>query len=264
MLYLISYQILTRVTIQSINYNNKLIRLNNMKLKLTIPTSLDEIPLLNYQKYMEIVKTSDDAEFLGQKMIQIFCGVELKEVVKISFNDMLELVQHFNKLFSEIPKIKTTFKMNDLELGLIPNFDKISWEEYIELEHHFLKFEDYHKALAVLYRPVIETNKKGQYLIAPFNNVEEFGEMMKYTPLSIALSAHLFFLNLERELLKATINYLEKNLKMITASNYQILAKKLNLANSGDGINQYIKSLKEMLQSSMKSYDSNYLPSLTF
>jgi hypothetical protein len=234
-----------------------------MKLKLTIPTSLDEIPLLHYQKYMEICKGSDDAEFLGQKMIQIFCGIELKEVIKISFNDMLQLVNHFNKLFSEIPKIKPTFKINELELGLIPNFDKISWEEYIELETQFINFDSFHKALAVLYRPVIE-KKKGQYLIAPFNNVDEYGEMMKYTPLSVALSSHVFFLNLEKELLTATINYLEKSLTKLTTTNMEILAKRLNFQNSGDGISQYIKSLKETLQSSMKSYDLNYLPSLTF
>ena len=234
-----------------------------MKLKLTIPTSLDEIPLLNYQKYMDICKGSDDAEFLGQKMIQIFCGIELKEVVKIGFNDMLELVNHFNKLFSEIPKIKPTFKINELELGLIPNFDKISWEEYIELETHFLNFDSFHKALAVLYRPVIE-KKKEQYLIAPFNNVEEFGDLMKYTPLSVALSSHVFFLNLEQELLTGTINYLEKSLAKLTTTNMEILARRLNFQNSGAGISQYIKSLKEILQNSMKSLDSNYLPSLTF
>lgn len=234
-----------------------------MKLKLTIPTSLDEIPLLHYQKYMDICKGSDDAEFLGQKMIQIFCGIELKEVVKIGFNDMLELVNHFNKLFSEIPKIKPTFKINELELGLIPNFDKISWEEYIELETHFLNFDSFHKALAVLYRPVIE-KKKEQYLIAPFNNVEEFGDLMKYTPLSVALSSHVFFLNLEKELLTATINYLQKSLAKLTTTNMEILAKKLNFQNSGDGISHYIKSLKETLQSSMKSSEQNYLPYLTF
>lgn len=234
-----------------------------MKLKLTIPTSLDEIPLLHYQKYMDICKGSDDAEFLGQKMIQIFCGIELKEVVKIEFNDMLELVNHFNKLFSEIPKIKSTFKINELELGLIPNFDKISWEEYIELETHFLNFDSFHKALAVLYRPVIE-KKKEQYLIAPFNNVEEFSDLMKYTSLSVALSSHVFFLNLEKELLTATINFLEKSLAKLTTTNMEILAKRLNFPNSGAGISQYIKSLKETLQSSMKSLNSNYLPSLTF
>ena len=148
-------------------------------------------------------------------------------------------------------------------MGLIPNFDKISWEEYIELETHFLNFDSFHKALAVLYRPVIE-KKKEQYLIAPFNNVEEFGDLMKYTPLSVALSSHVFFLNLEKELLTATINFLEKSLKKLTTTNMEILARKLNFQNSGAGINQYIKSLKEILQSSMKSYDSNYLPSLTF
>lgn len=235
-----------------------------MKLNLTIPTSLSEIPLLNYQKYMYLCKNNTDPEFLGQKMIQIFCGIELKEVVKIKFNDMVELVNHFNKLFSEIPKLHTTFNINELELGLIPNFDKISWEEYIEAETHIVNFDSFHKALAVLYRPVIEKNKKGQYLIAPFNNVDEYGEMMKYTPLSVALSAHVFFLNLEKELLIATINYLERNLKTLTMSNQQILAKNLNLANSGGGINQYIKSLKETLKSSMKFSNLNYLPSLIF
>jgi hypothetical protein len=235
-----------------------------MKLELTIPTTLDEIPLMHYQKFMEVSKNSTDDEFVAQKMIQIFCGIELNEVVKISFNDMVDLVNHFNKLFSEIPKLKPTFKIKDLELGIIPNFDKITWEEYIELEAQFKEFDTFHKAMAVLYRPVIEKNKHNQYLIAPFNNVEEFGDLMKYTPLSIALSSHLFFWNLEKELLTATINYLENMLMKMTKVNKAILVKKLNLANNGDGISQFMQSQKEILENLMKSSELNYLPSLTF
>ena len=235
-----------------------------MKLELTIPTTLDEIPLMHYQKFMEVSKNSTDDEFVAQKMIQIFCGIELNEVVKISFNDMVELVNHFNKLFSEIPKLKPTFKIKDLELGIIPNFDKITWEEYIELEAQFKEFDTFHKAMAVLYRPVIEKNKHNQYLIAPFNNVEEFGDLMKYTPLSIALSSHLFFWNLERELLQATISYLENQMMKLNKSNRMILAKKINLANSGDGISQFMQSQKEILENLMKSSELSYLPSLTF
>jgi hypothetical protein len=235
-----------------------------MKLELTIPTTLDEIPLMHYQKFMEVSKNSTDDEFVAQKMIQIFCGIELNEVVKISFNDMVDLVNHFNKLFSEIPKLKPTFKIKDLELGIIPNFDKITWEEYIELEAQFKEFETFHKAMAVLYRPVTEKNKHNQYLIAPFNNVEEFGDLMKYTPLSVALSSHVFFWNLERELLQATINYLEKMLMKMTKVNKAILVRKLNLANSGDGIKAFMQLQKETLQNLMKSSDLNYLPSLTF
>jgi hypothetical protein len=235
-----------------------------MKLELTIPTTLDEIPLLHYQKFMEVSKNSTDDEFVAQKMIQIFCGIELNEVVKISFNDMVDLVNHFNKLFSEIPKLKPTFKIKDLELGMIPNFDKITWEEYIELEAQFKEFDTFHKAMAVLYRPVIEKNKHNQYLIAPFNNVEEFGDLMKYTPLSVALSSHLFFWNLEKELLTATINYLEKMLMKMTKVNKAILVKKLNLANNGDGIKAFMQLQKETLENLMKFSDLNYLPSLIF
>jgi hypothetical protein len=235
-----------------------------MKIELTIPTSLDEIPLMHYQKFMEVSKNSNDDEFTAQKMIQIFCGIELKEVVKIAFNDMVDLVNHFNKLFSEIPKLKPTFKINDLELGMIPNFDKITWEEYIELESQFKDFDTFHKAMAVLYRPVIEKNKKGQYLIAPFNNVEEFSDLMKYTPLSVALSSHVFFWNLERELLQATLNYLENQIMKLNKSNRMILAKKINLANNGDGIKAFMQLQKEILQNLMKSSEQNYLPYLTF
>lgn len=235
-----------------------------MKIELTIPTSLDEIPLMHYQKFIEVSKNSNDDEFTAQKMIQIFCGIELKEVVKIAFNDMVDLVSHFNKLFSEIPKLKPTFKIKDLELGMIPNFDKITWEEYIELESQFKDFDTFHKAMAVLYRPVIEKNKKNQYLIAPFNNVEEFSDLMKYTPLSVALSSHVFFWNLERELLTATLNYLEKQMKKLNKSNKIILAKKLNSVKDGDGIKAFMQSQRETLQNLMKSSDLNYLPSLTF
>lgn len=235
-----------------------------MKIELTIPTSLDEIPLMHYQKFMEVSKNSNDDEFTAQKMIQIFCGIELKEVVKIAFNDMVDLVNHFNKLFSEIPKLKPTFKIKDLELGMIPNFDKITWEEYIELESQFKDFDSFHKAMAVLYRPVIEKNKKGQYLIAPFNNVEEFSDLMKYTPLSVALSSHVFFLNLERELLQATLNYLENQMKKLNKSNRMILAKKISSVNNGDGISQFMQSQREILQDLMKSSEQNYLPYLTF
>ena len=235
-----------------------------MKLELTIPTTLDEIHLMHYQKFMEVSKNSTDDEFVAQKMIQIFCGIELNEVVKISFNDMVDLVNHFNKLFSEIPKLKPTFKIKDLELGMIPNFDKITWEEYIELESQFKEFDTFHKAMAVLYRPVVEKNKHNQYLIAPFNNVEEFGDLMKYTPLSIALSSHLFFWNLERELLTATISYLETMLMKMTKVNKAILVKKLNLANNGDGISQYMQLQRETLENLMKFSELNYLPSLTF
>ena len=71
-----------------------------MKVKINIPTSLDEIPLKRYQDFLKVQSTSTDEEFVAQKMIEIFCGVELKNVVKIKVTDLNDLIQHFTKLFS--------------------------------------------------------------------------------------------------------------------------------------------------------------------
>ena len=47
-----------------------------MKIDITLPTSLTEIPLIRYQKFMEMKDKSNDEEFIAQKTIQIFCGLE--------------------------------------------------------------------------------------------------------------------------------------------------------------------------------------------
>ena len=55
-----------------------------MKLELMIPTSLDEIPLQAYQEFKKIYdQDPENNEFLSEKMVQLFCGIELKDVIKI-------------------------------------------------------------------------------------------------------------------------------------------------------------------------------------
>ena len=49
-----------------------------MKLDLLLPTSLSEIPLSRYQQFVKTKEASNDDEFIAQKMIQIFCGIDLK------------------------------------------------------------------------------------------------------------------------------------------------------------------------------------------
>ena len=41
-----------------------------MKLELTIPTSISEIPLISYQKFLKMQHASNDEEFIAQKMIE--------------------------------------------------------------------------------------------------------------------------------------------------------------------------------------------------
>ena len=217
-----------------------------MKLEINVPTSLSEIPLKSYQEFLKVQEGSNDEEFVAQKMIQIFCGIELKDIVKMKLTSLNELITHFTKLFSEKPKFQPTFKIGTQEFGFITSLEDISFGEYVDLENNLLKWETYHKAMAVMYRP-IKMKFKDKYEIVEYTPLKEMQELMKFTPADIAISSSVFFWNLGSELLKATVSYLEqeiaKNPKM--AEN---ITKQINSQNNGDGINQFMHSHKEILQ----------------
>lgn len=230
-----------------------------MKVDITVPESIAEIPLLNYQKFLKVQKSSDDQEFIAQKMIEIFCGIELKDVAKIKLTDMNNLVEHFNKIFSAKPVFYQRFKLKEMEFGFIPNLEDISWGEYIDLEHHLNDWEQFHKAMAVMYRPITKTHKD-KYDIAPYTASEDWHELMKFMPMEIAISARVFFYDLGIELLSSTLSYLETQMsKMKSRKGRRISQKEGNLPNNGDGILQYMQSLRETSVSLMKLPDTDYI-----
>tara|TARA_R100001460_G_scaffold35587_1_gene68441 strand:- start:1317 stop:2057 length:741 start_codon:yes stop_codon:yes gene_type:complete len=227
-----------------------------MKLDLLLPTSLSEIPLSRYQQFIKTKEASNDDEFIAQKMIQIFCGIDLSEVGKIKMKDLNELINHFTKVFSEKPKLIRRFQIEGVEFGFIPKLDDITFGEYVDLENHLQNWKTYHKAMAVMYRPVKDTYKN-QYSIVDYEPNEDMQELMKFAPLDVAISSSIFFWNLGSELLSLTINYLQKEMKTMTASNNT--AKETNLVNSGAGIVQSMHLLKEMLPDLTKLQDTDLL-----
>jgi len=217
-----------------------------MKLEINVPTTLNEIPLKSYQEFLKVQQGSNDEEFVAQKMIQIFCGIELKDIVKMKLTSLNELIVHFKNLFEQKPKFQPTFKIGSQEFGFITNLEEITFGEYVDLENNLLKWEDYHKAMAVMYRP-IKMKFKDKYEIVDYTPMEEMHELMKFTPVDIAISSSVFFWNLGSELLTATLTYLERQIKTNKETETS-LANKLNLENNGVGINQFMQSLRETLQ----------------
>tara|TARA_S200002703_G_scaffold2692_1_gene4158 strand:+ start:2973 stop:3725 length:753 start_codon:yes stop_codon:yes gene_type:complete len=227
-----------------------------MKIDITLPTDLSEIPLLRYQKFIEMKEKSNDEEFIAQKMIQIFCGIELKEVMQIKLKDLNELINHFTTVFKQKPKLIRKFSIEKHEFAFIPNFENISFGEYVDIEHNLQNWTTYHKAMAVMYRPVKE-QYKDKYSIVDYEPNEDMQELMKFAPLDVALSASFFLQNLGAELLNATTVYLQQELKKMTAStNTQ---NETNSVRNGDGILQSINVLKEMSPDLMKLHAHDLL-----
>jgi hypothetical protein len=223
-----------------------------MKIEIDIPSNLSEISLDRYKKYMVTLNNSDDKEFVFQKMIEIFCGLELKEVVKMKASTVIELVQHFDKLFNEKTKFKHRFKLNGMEFGFIPDLEEISWGEYIDIEANIGDFQNIHKALAVMYRPIVK-DIKGKYEIEPYKGDLSYSEVLKYAPLDVVLPASVFFWTLGIELIGSTLSSLEK------MKNKTRIAKMFNFQNNGVGIVQSITSLREILEDLTKLQGSGFI-----
>ena len=232
-----------------------------MKLEINVPSSLSEIPLKHYQDFLKVQADSNDEEFVAQKMIEIFCGISLQDVVKMKLTSLNELIAHFTKLFADKPKFQNRFKITseegDIEFGFIPELEQISFGEYVDLESHLTNWESYHKAMAVMYRPIIKT-RKDKYDVLPYEPNKDFQELMKFAPLDVVIASSVFFWNLGNELLQATLSYLENEMKK-NKNLTTTFQKQLNLQNDGDGINQYMQSLRETLQDSMRLPITNLL-----
>ena len=228
-----------------------------MEVQINVPSTLNEIPLKHYQDFLNVQKNSSDEEFVAQKMVEIFCGIRLIEVAKIKLTSLNELIAHFTTLFSQVPKFQPTFKIGDIEFGFIPELEEISFGEYVDLDSHLQSWDNFHKAMSVLYRP-IKTRKGDKYDIKDYDPSVDMQELMKFAPLDICIAASLFFWTLESDLLQATLNYLEK--EIAKEKNLSLtLAKQLNLQKDGDGIKAFMQSLKETSQSLTKSQNQDLL-----
>lgn len=223
-----------------------------MKIELTIPTTLNDIKLAQYQKFLSIAKDNEESEFLQQKMVQLFCGIDLKDVAQIRYKDVAEITANINNLFTKENQFIQRFKMGGVEFGFIPNLDEMSTGEYMDLDTYITDWDTMHNAMAVLYRPI--TNKLGnKYQIEEYKGSVTYADVMRHAPLDVVLGAMVFFYNLGNDLLKSTINYLEENQEV------QNILNKHNLENVGDGIQVSMLLLKETLEDLMKfpSYQSH-------
>lgn len=177
-----------------------------MKLTLNIPESLNEITLDQYQQWLKVAEGKDLDNFLQQKMIEIFCGVTLKQVMQIKAKDIESIVAQISKLFNEKnSKFIDRFNYQDKDFGFIPKLDDMTFGEYVDLDNYLADWQLMHKAMSVLYRP-ITFKKKNQYLIEEYETADKYN--MKQMTLDVVFGSMVFFWKLKNELQTHILNYL--------------------------------------------------------
>lgn len=213
-----------------------------MKVEIQVPSSLSEITLEQYQKFSKInTKENEDTGFIMHKTVEIFCNLNLKDIAKIKFTYVQEILNDINNLFENKQDLIPKFKHKGVNYGFIPVLDDMTLGEYVDLDENFTDWETMHKAMAILYRP-ITLDKGSRYQIEEYDGLDN-ADVMKGMPLDVVMGCMFFFYNLNNELLKTTLNYLSQEVpKQLTTEQLQTLAR------NGDGISQSMESLKGMLQ----------------
>lgn len=208
-----------------------------MEISITIPSSLKDITLRQYKKFIKIQEGIKNTTFLQMKIIEIFCNVDLKVAKAMRYTDVEEISASILNLFTAQPKLITNFTLHNVEYGFVPNLDEMTLGEYIDLDQYSSDYNDIEIAMNVLYRPVI-AKLKNKYTIVDYD--PDTKDRILDMPMDAVISSMFFFLNLRIELAKTILN----------SSEAKDLAQQVDLGNfkqNMDGISRFLPYLKETL-----------------
>lgn len=203
-----------------------------MRKEINIPETLADITLKQYQTFLKSDQSQDD-------LLRIFLRLSEQGVERVKAKEIDRMTEHINDLFKDNNKHDLQFVLKGVRMGFIPNLDEITYGENKDITAYIGDWEQIHKAMAVLYRPVKQKQRK-QYLIEEYNGSAKYSEFMKDMPLDIVFGALFFFYNLTSELLNCIPNFILKQSEM------EMMDGQLSLEN-GEAIRSLTRSLKETL-----------------
>ena len=78
------------------------------EIKVKVPRTLSDVKLVDYQKYIKIVDfnqeqepTQEKIDFANMKMLEIFCGINLKKAYELPMTAFSNIINHLATIFKE-------------------------------------------------------------------------------------------------------------------------------------------------------------------
>lgn len=221
-----------------------------MKFTVSIPASIQDVPLSMFQDIQKIYEANPDAhdsEFVAMKMVSIVTKEPMEKLRGLRLQVFDAILEQVTNVLNQPTPFNRIIEVDGQTFGFIPKLEDITTGEYIDLEEYMGKVSDYHKAMSVMYRPI--TLRKGEkYLIEDYKPGEN-ESIMKQASLSDTLGAMLFFCNLAKALSIATLRYIEKELQTTTTESEP------SLVSDGDGTNPLTTSQAATLRDKIQSLD---------
>lgn len=219
-----------------------------------VPKTLNDIKLYQWVDFIEYLDTKPEPNQISITAISLFCEISTEAVRNLKESEMDKIVSQINEAISEKPKFEARITINDVKYGFIPNIDKLSIGEFVDLDTYQKNKKDLWKIMSVLYRPIVEEQPYGHYAIEEYKG--EVNEAMKDMPVDIALGSHVFFCDIGSDLL----SYIQKSLgaEMTT----QLTQPLQDLIKSGDGLDSFLDYVTETSSILTKFQKSLFIPLL--
>lgn len=177
-------------------------------MKIVLPEDIGEITLSTFQDYTELLKREDLTPFqFNKRKVSVFTKIRYTDLNNINEKDFNEIIEQIDRALNVEKPFVQRFKLNDQEFGFIPNFDKMTTKEFVDLSLYPVEnIEDMHKLMAILFRPITRISFSN-YEIEPYNGTGHYADVMKGMTMNIVHGSLFFFWNLSEILLINTQKY---------------------------------------------------------
>ena len=180
-------------------------------MKVVLPEHIGDIKLFQFQDYDKLLKRELENIEFNKRKICCFTDLKYHDLKNVRNKDFEDILNQIDTALNTEYTFVNRFELNGINFGFIPNFDKITQGEYVDLGIYKAdEIETYHNLMAILFREIKETDRYGNYQIESYKASEEYVELMKQMPLSIVNGALVFFCNLGNDLLNNSLKYTSK------------------------------------------------------
>lgn len=196
--------------------------------KITLPEHIGDITLGQYQRF-DVLNKREDLDELGynKRVIEIFTELKHREVGMIAHKDYEDILKAIIEAMNKEPEFKHRFKIGDVEFGFHNNLDEMTTAEFVDLKSYGVEVENFHKLMAILFRPITNKDALGNYELMSYEGTKKYADIMKRMPMNLVNGALVFFSTLANELQ----NHIQKSMGLALQKE---MVQQITLKN-GDG-----------------------------
>ena len=202
-----------------------------MKVSIEIPNTLKDIKLRQYQRYLKIDEPND------MDLLVCMLDSDKNTLKNLKSSEFERIAVNISNMFNEKHDLTRIIDVNGVKMGLIPDFDEITYGENKDITTYLNDWEQMHRAMSVLYRP-IKQKMGNKYLINEYKGTRLTASAMLDMPLDVVFGVIVFFWTLTSELLSYIPSYLEKEMGK----------KGLDSVKNGEVMKKLQHSLRETLE----------------